>query len=254
MSFVIGEKLPNQMKVLTITAVGPGDPSLLTLAAVEAIQESTVVSYPVSTLGGESLAEKIASKWITKDKKKLPLHFPMVDDQNTLKSAWRFAGNELMKMVENGERVVFLAQGDISLFSTGLYLSKELEKYHPECVVKLIPGVTSFSAAAANSKFPLAFQDEQLLVLPVPDSYEELKVVLSDAASKKRVVVLLKLGKKWEWVQPLLKELNLIKKSIFAERIGFSDQQILRASDLPAGTRPYFSLLLIRQSWPLTMP
>ena len=242
------------MKVLTITGLGPGDPSLLTLAAVDAIQESTVVSFPVSTRGGESLAEKIASKWISKDKKKLPLHFPMVDDQNILKKAWRVAGNELMKMVEKGERVVFLAQGGISLFSTGSYLSKELEKYHPECLVKLIPGVTSFSAAAAKSKLPLAFQEEQLLVLPVPDSYEELKFMLSDAALKKRVVVLLKLGKKWEWVKPLLEELDLIKKSIFAERIGFSDQQILRASDLPSGKRPYFSLLLIRQSWPLTMP
>ena len=242
------------MKVLTIAGVGPGDPSLLTLAAVDAIQESTVVSYPVSTRGGDSLAEKIASKWITKDKKKLPLHFPMVDDKNTLKSAWRVAGNDLMKMVDKGERVVFLAQGDISLFSTGSYLSKELEKYHPECVVKLIPGVTSFSAAAAKSKLPLAFQEEELLVLPVPDSYDELKSILSDAASKKRVVVLLKLGKKWEWVKLLLEELDLIKISIFAERIGFSDQQILRASDLPSGTRPYFSLLLIRQSWPLTMP
>ena len=242
------------MKVLTIAGVGPGDPSLLTLAAVDAIQESTVVSYPVSTRGGDSLAEKIASKWITKDKKKLPLHFPMVDDQNTLKSAWRVAGRELMKMVDKGERVVFLAQGDISLFSTGSYLSKELEKYHPECVVKLIPGVTSFSAAAAKSKLPLAFQEEELLVLPVPDSYNELKSILSDASSKKRVVVLLKLGKKWEWVKLLLEELDLIKISIFAERIGFSDQQILRASELSAGTRPYFSLLLIRQSWPLTMP
>ena len=242
------------MKVLTIAGVGPGDPSLLTLAAVDAIQESTVVSYPVSTRGGDSLAEKIASKWITKDKKKLPLHFPMVDDQNTLKSAWRVAGRELMKMVDKGERVVFLAQGDISLFSTGSYLTKELEKYYPECVVKLIPGVTSFSAAAAKSKLPLAFQEEELLVLPVPDSYDELKSILSDAALKKRVVVLLKLGKKWEWVKLLLEELDLIKISIFAERIGFSDQQILRASDLPSGTRPYFSLLLIRQSWPLTMP
>jgi precorrin-2/cobalt-factor-2 C20-methyltransferase len=242
------------MKVLTITGVGPGDPSLLTLAAVDAIKESTVVSYPVPTKGGSSLSEKIASKWITKDKKKLPLHFPMVDDQSILKSAWRVAGNELMKMIEKGERVVFLAQGDISLFSTGSYLSKELEKYHPECVVKLIPGVTSFSAAAAKSRLPLAFQEEQLLVLPVPDTYDELKIILSDAESKKRVVVLLKLGKRWEWVKPLLEELDLIKKSIFAERIGFSDQQILRASDLPSGTRPYFSLLLIRQSWPLTMP
>ena len=59
------------MKVLTIAGVGPGDPSLLTLAAVDAIKESTVVSYPISTLGGDSLAEKIASKWITKDKKKI---------------------------------------------------------------------------------------------------------------------------------------------------------------------------------------
>ncbi len=242
------------MKVLTITGVGPGDPSLITLAAVDAIRESTVVSYPVSAKGGDSLAEKIASRWITKDKKKLPLHFPMVDDQNTLRSAWRVAGNELMKMVEKGERVVFLAQGDISLFSTGSFLSQELERYHPECFVRLIPGVTSFSAAAAKSKFPLALQEEQLLVLPVPDSYDELKVMLSDAVSKKRVVVLLKLGKKWEWVKPLLEELDLIKKSIFAERIGFSDQKILRASDLSSGTRPYFSLLLVRQSWPLTMP
>ena len=242
------------MKVLTITGVGPGDPSLLTLAAVDAIKESTVVSYPVSKEGGHSFAEKIASKWITKDKKKLPLHFPMVEDQNTLKTAWQVAGNELMKMVEKGERVVFLAQGDISLFSTGSYLLKELEKYHPECIVKLIPGVTSFSAAAAQSRLPLAFQEEQLLVLPVPDSYDELKVILSEAASKKTVVVLLKLGKKWEWVKPLLEELDLIKKSIFAQRIGLSDQQILSASDLSSGTRPYFSLLLIRQGWPLTMP
>ena len=242
------------MKNLTIAGVGPGDPSLLTIAAVDAIRDSTVVSYPVSSRGGESLAEKIASKWITKDKKKVPLHFPMVDDQNTLKSAWRVAGNKLMRMVEKGERVVFLAQGDILLFSTGSYLTKELEKYYPECVVKLIPGVTSFSAAAAKSKLPLAFQEEELLVLPVPDSYDELKSILSDAASKKRVVVLLKLGKKWKWVKLLLEELDLIKISIFAERIGFSDQQILRASDLSSGTRPYFSLLLIRQSWPLTMP
>ncbi len=242
------------MKVLTITGVGPGDPSLLTLAAVEAIQESTVVSYPVTTIGGESLAEKIASKWITKDKKKLPIYFPMVDDQNTLKSAWRIAGAELMKMVEEGERVVFLSQGDISLFSTGSYLLKDLEKFHPECLVKLIPGITSFAAAAAKSKLPLAFQEEQLLVLPVPDLYDELKVTLSEAASTNRVVVLLKLGKKWTWVKPLLEELDLIESSIFVEKVGLLDQKILRASNLSSASRSYFSLLLVRQSWPLIMP
>ena len=242
------------MKFLTITGIGPGDPSLLTLAAVDAIQESTLVAYPVSIKGGESLAEKIASKWITQDKKKLPLHFPMVADQKTLKSAWRVAGNELMRMIEKGERVVFLAQGDISLFSTGSYLLKEFEKFHPECVVKLIPGVTSFSAAAAQSQLPLAFQEEQVLIIPVPATSEELKVVLAEAAIMKRVVVLMKLGRKWTWVKPLLKELDLLQSSIFVERLGFLDEQILKASDLSSESRPYFSLLLIRQSWPLIMP
>ena len=200
------------------------------------------------------MAEKIAAKWITKDKKKLPLHFPMVEDQITLKSAWRVAGNELIKMVNKGERVVFLAQGDISLFSTGSYLSKELEKYHPDCIVKLIPGVTSFSAAAAESKLPLAFQGEQLLVVPAPQSSQELRTILSESWLTKRVVVLLKIGKKWTWIKPLLKELNLLESSIFAEKVGFPDQQIIRAFDLASESRPYFSLLLIRQSWPLTMP
>ncbi len=242
------------MKKLTITGIGPGDPSLLTVAAVNAIQDSTVVSYPVSTRGGESLAEKIASKWISKDKKKLPLYFPMVDDQKSLKKAWRFAGNELMKLVEKGERVVFLSQGDISLFSTGSYLSKELAKNHPDCVVKLIPGVTSFSAAAATSKLPLAFQEEQLLIVPIPDLPEDLKVILSEAGRLRRVVVLLKIGKKWTWVKPLLEELDLLESSIFAERVGFLDQRIVRASDLSPGSQQYFSLLLIRQSWPSTIP
>ena len=242
------------MKILTITGVGPGDPSLLTLAAVKAIQESTVVSYPVSIRGGEGLAEKIASNWITEDKKKLPLHFPMVLDKDILKSAWRAAGNELMKMVDDGERVVFLAQGDVSLFSTGAYLSKELEKYHPDCLIKLIPGVTSFSAAAAQSKLPLAFQEEQLLVVPVPESSCQLENILTEAASMKRVVVLLKLGHKWSWVKPLLRELDLLESSIFAERVGMYDQKIVRASNLSSNTTPYFSLLLIRQGWPLVMP
>ena len=98
------------------------------------------------------------------------------------------------------------------------------------------------------------FQEEQLIVVPVPDSSCELKFILAEAALKKRVVVLVKLGKKWIWVKPLLKELDLLRTSVFAERVGFIDQQICRASDLPQGERPYFSLLLIRQSWPLTMP
>ena len=242
------------MKLLTIAGVGPGDPSLLTLAAVKAIKDSTLLAFPVAIEGGEGVAEKIVSQWITKDTKKLPLHFPMVVDSESLKNAWQSAGKKLMKMVEEGERVVFIAQGDISLFSTGSYISKEFEKNYPECVVKLIPGVTSFAAAAAKSQLPLAFQEEQLLVMPVPESSAKLNALLLEAASMRRVIVLMKVGERWSWVRTLLDKIGLLDSSVFAERVGFLDEKIIQASDVPLSGRPYFSMLLIRQNWPSIMP
>ena len=47
------------MKNLTIAGVGPGDPSLLTIAAVDAIRDSTVVSYPVSSEEETVLLKKL---------------------------------------------------------------------------------------------------------------------------------------------------------------------------------------------------
>ncbi len=242
------------MNLLKVVGVGPGDPSLLTLAAVDAIQNATVVAFPIAKKGGESLAEKTVSQWITKDKKKLPLYFPMTLDSISLKKSWHFAGNELMKMVENGERVVFLSLGDISLFSTGSYVLMEFKRNFPECAIELIPGITSFSAAAAKSGVPLAIQSEQLLVLPVPASASSLKTLLEEAVSIGRVIVLLKLGDKWSWVRPLLESLDLLESSIFAENVGFSDEKMMKASDVSLSNRPYFSLLIVRQNWPLTIP
>ncbi|MED5383091.1 MAG: precorrin-2 C(20)-methyltransferase, partial [Cyanobacteriota bacterium] len=39
-----------------------------------------------------------------------------------------------------------------------------------------------------------------------------------------------------------------------AEKVGWPDQVIAPAEQIPAGERPYFSLLLIRQRWPDVLP
>ena len=103
---------------MKIVGVGPGDPSLLTLGAINAIQDATLIAYPVSVKGGPSLAAQIASNWISVDKKLLEICFPMVKDPIILKNAWKKAGNQLINAVQKGENVVFLSQGDTSLFST----------------------------------------------------------------------------------------------------------------------------------------
>ena len=57
---------------LTLVGVGPGDPALLTLAAIEAIEAATVVAYPVARQGGKGMAASIASRWIRVEQRQLP--------------------------------------------------------------------------------------------------------------------------------------------------------------------------------------
>lgn len=239
---------------ITLIGVGPGDPSLITLAAIEAISQATVVAYPIPSYYTESLAAQIASKWITKDKKRLPLLFPMVDNVSQRKDAWLEASKNLVREVLNGQKVVFLCQGDASLFSSSSYLLLEITKKYPECNIKVIPGINSFSAAAALGKLPLALQDEQLLIIPTPSNPEKLEEVIQEAIANSRIIVLLKLGRKWPWVRELLERNNLLDCSLFIQKIGFSDQKILLANKVNDLEKKYFSLLIIRQSWPSILP
>ncbi len=61
---------------LTIVGVGPGDPSLLTIAALDAIKKAKVIAIPVSDDNKKSFAAEIVKKY-TKFKKNIPIIFPM---------------------------------------------------------------------------------------------------------------------------------------------------------------------------------
>ena len=51
---------------LTIIAVGPGDPSLLTIQASMALKKSKIIFYPISGEGRESYSAEIVNKFIKK--------------------------------------------------------------------------------------------------------------------------------------------------------------------------------------------
>ena len=234
--------------------VGPGDPSLLTLAAVEAICQAEVVAYPVGRLGADSMAAQIAAAWIRSDHQRLPLLFPMVEAAEPRRTAWGLAAEQLQEAVRSGQRVVLLCEGDASLFASCSYVMLALRQAWPDCPLKVIPGITSCSAAAAAGLWPLALQQDQLLLRPCPDTPDELMQVLDNAAATGQVLALLKLGRRWSWVQPLLKQRGLLEQALFAERVGWPDQQVCSAAGVEAEPRPYFSLLLIRQGWPKVLP
>nr|WP_259722113.1 precorrin-2 C(20)-methyltransferase [Synechococcus sp. CS-1328] len=238
--------------------VGPGDPRLLTVAAVEAIRAAIVVAYPVARLGASGMAAAIAAPWITPQQVQLPLLFPMVSEAAPLRQAWHAAADTLaaavLEAAGQGGSVVLLCEGDVSLFASSSYVLLALRQRHPALPVQLIPGVSAVAAAAAAGAWPLALQQESLLIRPTPETPEALEALLDRAAAGAEVLALLKLGHRWAWVRPLLEQRGLLDQALFAQRVGWPDQQVASARVVEAGAAPYFSLLLIRQSWPEVLP
>ena len=74
---------------------------------------------------------------------------------------------------------------------------------------------------------------------------EELVDLISINREKKNVLVLMKIGKRWEWVKNLLKKEDIICKSVIALNVGMPDQIVQEVSKFNLNKVPYFSLLLI---------
>ena len=250
---------PSPAAAVTLVGVGPGDPNLLTLAAVQAIESADVVAYPVARADAEGMAAQIAAPWITAEQRRLPLLFPMVAEAEPRQQAWREAADALAAEAEQGRAVVLLCEGDASLFASCSYALLALADRHPSVPVAVVPGITAAAAAAAAASgqglpWPLALQQEGLLIRPTPETPAELEALLDWAADQQAVLALLKLGRRWRWVQPLLERRGLLGSSLFAQRVGWPDQLLARADAIAADEQPYFSLLLIRQGWPEVLP
>jgi precorrin-2/cobalt-factor-2 C20-methyltransferase len=155
--------------------------------------------------------------------------------------------------------VVLLCEGDASLYASCSYVLLALAERRPACPVRVLPGITAVAAAAAAASsqglaWPLALQREALLIRPTPETPQELEALLDQAAASGTVLALLKLGRRWPWVRSVLERRDLLRRSLFARRVGWSDQQLSSAEQVPVEAQPYFSLLVIRQSWPEVLP
>lgn len=244
---------------LTLVGVGPGDPELVSVAALRAIRAAAVVAYPVAREGGEGMAAAIAAPWLEPGQRRLPLLFPMVPEAAPRIAAWHAAADALAAEVAAGQAVVLLCEGDGSLFASSSYALLALRQRHPHCALRVIPGIPAVCAAAAAASsagipWPLALQSEALLIRPTPDGAAELESLLEQAAGAATVLALLKLGQRWRWVRPLLERRGLLPNALFAQRVGWPDQLVTPAVAVPPEERPYFSLLLIRQGWPPVLP
>ena len=145
--------------------VGPGDPKLMTLRAIELIRENDVIAVPGKE-PKESVAYKIAAAVVPEiaDKELVPVYMPMIKDRALIDEEHKKGAALLKKYLAQGKNVVYITLGDPTIYCTFSYLQHYLEADgYP---VKLVPGISSITAAAARLNLPLTEWDEPLHVLP----------------------------------------------------------------------------------------
>lgn len=146
------------MKILYGVGVGPGDPELLTLKAVRCIREAQHVFVPRTRPEKPGLAEMAVQEYLH-DKHVITFHFQMRAD-----NAEQYAetAHTIDAAMKDGETGAFITLGDPFVYSTYIYIMREAHKLG--IVTKIIPGIPSFTAAAAALGQPIAVKGEHVYV------------------------------------------------------------------------------------------
>jgi len=214
--------------------VGPGDPELLTLKAIKTIKDCAIIAVPDSG-ADDQVALKIVHEYIG-EKPVMLLDLPMTTDKAVLQKKRELAAEAICSELETGKTIGFLTLGDPMIYSTYSYLHTIIVSRG--YTAKVIPGVTSFCAAAAALGQPLCESSESLHILP--SMYEAENALHLDGTK-----VLMKSGKKLHEVIGLLKENNAEAK--IAQRVGMDGELLFNSlnEDIKAD---YYSIIIVKES------
>ena len=230
---------------------GPGDPELLTIRALNLIKEADIIFVPTSKLNKPSIALSIVEKYLNKTTEIINLIFPMIKDRDSLKEYWKKNAFEIAQMVRSGKKTVYLTVGDPSLYSTWIYIHKELKKNYHDIEIEIVPGITSIFAFAAEAKISLVEGDENLSI--VPACYDLNKV--KNTVKSSDTIVFLKDGRYFDNVIEMLSDTGFSDDSKIAIAQDVSTQEnILEIKSLKdikgkkQSSSKYFSIMVVKRN------
>ncbi|MGW2653664.1 precorrin-2 C(20)-methyltransferase [Streptomyces sp. NPDC001478] len=225
--------------------LGPGDPALMTLRAVEAIAGADVVAYH-SARHGRSIARSIAAAHLRADHIEEALVYPVTTEttdhpggyRGALEDFYTEAAARLAAHLDAGRTVAVLAEGDPMFYGSYMHMHKRLADRYP---TEVIPGVTSVSAAAARLGTPLAEGEEVLTILPGTLPEEELTARLAgtDAA------VVMKLGRTFPAVRRAFEASGRLPEARYVERATMAGERLGGLADTDAASVPYFAVAVL---------
>ena len=229
---------PMKQGIFYCVGVGPGDPELMTVKAVRALEACPVIAAP-RTKGGEMLALDIAKQGADlEDKLILPLDFSMTREEDRRRAEYEAGARAIAECLKAGQDVAMVNLGDVSIYATCTRMA-ELIKGKGFSVL-MIPGVPSFCAVAARLGESLTAEGEPLHVFPAGVSD------LDEALALEGTKVLMKSGRQLPGVIEALERAGALERASLVENCGLPGERV--AAPLEKGTQSgYFSTIVVKE-------
>ncbi|ABK45621.1 cobalt-factor II C20-methyltransferase [Magnetococcus marinus MC-1] len=235
--------MPTQQGRLIGVSLGPGDPQWITRGAWSALQSAAHWTYPVKKSGAESYALEIVQRsGLAIPARNTALVFPMTKDAEILAKSWAVAGRQVLELLNGGEDVLFLVEGDASTYSTFNHVRRAVQALDGGVAVEVIPGVTSFNAAAARLQDVLCDQDETVAIVPAAYGVAVIEQLLAQFDT----IALLKVNPVLDQVLDMLQQKGIIEHARFVEKAGSEQEWLVEDVRTLRGRKvSYLSLMLV---------
>ncbi len=193
--------------------LGPGDPKLITLKAIEVLKAVDEVIVPGRL--AESLVRHIVKPRV--------VNFPMGKGREGRGSIIKLA-KELIDRCAR-ENIAFACLGDPMFYSTFHHLVEEMININPGIEIEVVPGIPSFTTVFSRIK---VFVDNHLLITTLKD--DDIGYVVVSKATRPREIC------------ERLKKMGM-KKFYLAERM-FMDGERVEKIDRPPEKADYFTIVV----------
>lgn len=223
--------------------VGPGDPELLTMKAINAIKSADVLIAPKTEKKDGSVALSIASPYLRDDVEIVYQVFPMVKNFAESTEAWEANKKEILALLESGKNVAFLTLGDPMFYSTYIYVYRLLKDEDIKIVT--IPGIPAFCAIGSQAGIPIVEGNDVISIIPATAPEEKIRKALAACDN----AVLMKVYKNFPEVADMLADNNMADNAVMLSRCGLPDEE--RIDDIVAQKDKkvnYLSTILTRKN------